>query len=98
MTLYLDPTDSIEPLIANASLSVAAFDLFLTHHGAITQFTFSGDGHLPGAFDELRWGETYADVTPFLRAEVPEPISLSLLALGLLGIALARRQRSPARG
>lgn len=98
LRLYMDPSDSIEPIAADALVSVASSDLLLTHHGAITQFTFSGDGHLPGAFDELRWGETYADVTPFLRAEVPEPIALSLLALGLLGIALARRQRSPARG
>lgn len=98
LRLYMDPSDSIEPIAADALVSVASSDLLLAHHGAITQFTFSGDGHLPGAFDELRWGETYADVTPFLRAEVPEPISLSLLALGLLGIALVRRQRSPARG
>lgn len=95
--LYMDPTGSTEPGAADAMVSVAGSDLFITHHGAITSFTFSGAGHMPGAFDELRWGDTFADVTPFLRNEVPEPVSLSLMALGLAGIAMARHRRRPAR-
>jgi PEP-CTERM motif len=43
-----------------------------------------------GAFsvDEIRWGETYADVTP-----VPEPASISLMAAGALLLASAIRRR-----
>ncbi|HEY0857649.1 MAG TPA: PEP-CTERM sorting domain-containing protein [Albitalea sp.] len=94
VTLYLDPVDSIEAnYLPAASLAVAASDLHITHHGAITQFTFSGAGHLPGAFDELRWGDTFADVTPFVTPQIPEPSTVSLLALGLAGIVLLRRRR-----
>lgn len=79
VSVHLDPVDSIE---ANhtpaASISVADSDLLITHHGVLSEFTFSGAGHIPGAFDELRWGDTLADVTPCLSAEVPEPSSLSL--------------------
>ncbi|CAG1017838.1 hypothetical protein BURC_02536 [Burkholderiaceae bacterium] len=98
VTLYLDPVDSIEAnYVPAASLAVAASDLHITHHGAFSQFTFSGAGHVPGAFDELRWGDTFADVTPFVTPQIPEPSTVSLLALGLAGIALMRRRRQVPR-
>jgi len=87
VSLFLDPTDSIESnYIPAASIAVATSDLFITHHGAYTGFTFSGAGHVPGAFDEVRWGDTFADVTPFVT--VPEPAALPLFAAGLLGMIL----------
>jgi hypothetical protein len=94
VSVYLDPVDSIEANYAPAaSISVANSDLGITHHGALSQFTFSGGGHIPGAFDELRWGDTFADVTPFLSVQVPEPSVLSLLLLSLAGLSIARRRR-----
>jgi hypothetical protein len=91
VTLYIDPTDSIEGNYV-AAASVAIEDLFITHQGTLSSFTFSGGGHIPGAFDEVRWGETFEDVTPFLDGTVPVPVPLALLAIGILGIAIARRR------
>lgn len=90
--LYLDPTDSIEGnYTPAASIDVANSDLFISHHGGIANFTFSGAGHLPGSFDELRWGDTFADVTPF-GTSVPEPGLLALVILGGAGAAYRRRR------
>jgi hypothetical protein len=46
---------------------------------------FAGNGSTLGVIDEVRLGETYADVTP-----VPEPGALGLMSLGAL-MALKRR-------
>jgi hypothetical protein len=94
VTMYLNPTDSVEANYTPAAqISVPTSDLLIDYQGAITNFTFSGAGHLPGAFDEVRWGETFADVTPFLDPQaVPQPATLSVLALGLVGVALLRRR------
>lgn len=90
--LYLDPTSSIEgDHLPAAMLTAVNSDLFITHHGAISNFTFSGGGHVPGRFDEVRWGDTFADVTPF--QSVPEPASFGLMALGFIGAAVSRRRR-----
>ncbi|MGP1345483.1 MAG: hypothetical protein ACTS3F_02280 [Phycisphaerales bacterium] len=65
VTLYLDPTPGLpEPVNPEAEVIVLTSDLLITHQGAYTQFTFSGSTHTPGAIDEIRWGDTYEDVTP----------------------------------
>jgi hypothetical protein len=88
VTVYLDPTDSIESNWAPAaSIAVGLSDLQITHHGLTASFTFSGGGHVPASFDEIRWGDTFADVTPF----VPEPGTLTLLGVGVAALARSRR-------
>lgn len=90
VSMYLDPTDSVEGNHTPAAVvSVATSDLFISHHGGLANFTFSGGGHVPGRFDEVRWGDTFADVTPF----VPEPTSLTLLGFSMSGLLMGRRRK-----
>jgi hypothetical protein len=89
VSVYLDPTDSIESNWAPAAVvAVNASNLEITHHSAGINFVFSGGDHNPLRFDEVRWGDTFADVTPF----VPEPSTLTLVALATLGICGRRRR------
>lgn len=93
VSVYLDPTvGAPEPGVANVSISVANSDLLITHQGAFTQFTFSGATHIPGAIDEIRWGDLYSDVTPFSRS-IPEPASAMLTGASVIGLLMARRRR-----
>jgi hypothetical protein len=87
VSVYLDPVvGAPEPGMPDAAIAVAASDLFITHHGALSNFTFSGAGHVPGTIDEIRWGDTFADVTP-----VPEPGgSLRMAAAAATLLALRR--------
>ena len=89
VTAYLDPTDSIEANWTPAAVvSAPNSDLFISHHSATANFTFSGAGHVPARYDEVRWGETFADVTPF----VPEPGALLLAAFAMGVMTLGRRR------
>jgi hypothetical protein len=90
VSVFFDPTSYVEPLTPDAQISVAASDLFISHQGAFTNFTFSGAGHVPGGIDEIRWGDTFLDVTPL---SVPEPASFSLLGLSLAGLLMGRHRK-----
>jgi hypothetical protein len=89
VAVFLDPAPGQpEPVIPNVQVSVLQSDLVLSHHGAISNFTFSGATHVPGTIDEIRWGDTFEDVTP-----LPEPKAALPLATGLLALIAARRRR-----
>jgi hypothetical protein len=89
VTVWLDPMDSIEGnWTPAASVGVPAGELLITHHSAFSSFQFDGGGADPGAIDEFRWGDSFADVTHF----VPEPTSLTLLALGVPALLFRRRK------
>ncbi|MBX3434001.1 MAG: hypothetical protein KF847_11825 [Pirellulales bacterium] len=90
VSVFLDPTSSVEgDWTPAAVVSAPNSDLYITHHGGLANFTFSGGGHVPGRFDELRWGETFADVTPF----IPEPAGLTLLGLSIGSLLIGRRRK-----
>ena len=92
VSVFLDPVvGASEPGTPEAQIFVAASDLFITHHGAFTNFTFSGDGHIPGTIDEIRWGDSFTDVTP-----VPEPTA-SLLVGAAVATLFGLRRRAESR-
>jgi hypothetical protein len=90
VTVYLNPTDSIESnWTPEASIGVPTGALSIWGHSAFSSFQFDGGGANPGAIDEFRWGDTFADVTPF----IPEPGTFMLSMIGAAGLLLQRRGR-----
>jgi len=92
VSFFLDPgpDDTAEPA---PSLVVSGVDLNLDSMSANILFTFTGvNPNNPGSFDELRVGSTWGDVAIL---GVPEPATLSLYGLGMIGAWLsARRKRA----
>lgn len=75
--LYVNPTPGApEPTFAAATLN--SLDL-----GTVTGLVLYSTG--AHSLDEIRWGETFADVTP-----VPEPDALPLIAIGGIAVCFAR--------
>lgn len=90
VTVYLNPTSSNEGDWTPAAVVAAPnSQLTISHHGAYSEFHFSGQPIPNGGYDEVRWGETFADVTPF----IPEPASLTLAGLSVAGLLLSRRRK-----
>ncbi len=80
-SLYVNPTLGTEPQIPSASI---------TKQNQLNVDSFRIQSFNPGTLDELRFGTTYADVTPFA---VPEPTSVALVLLGGAGMVGVLRRR-----
>jgi hypothetical protein len=89
--LFVNPTLGVEPLISGASatlLGVTDLSFF-----RLRPFTGANDAansrpYAEFAMDEIRIGDTYADVTPF--TVVPEPSVVALLVVGLAAMMWRR--------
>jgi hypothetical protein len=88
--LFVNPILGVEPNIATADTnSLGAFSFSFNRVRP-----FAGNmqtGHLPAivAFDEVRIGDTYGDVTPF----IPEPSTWALVVLAAAGGLIWKRRR-----
>ena len=91
--LFVNPILGAEPEVAQADVqSLGAFDFSLN-----SVRPFAGNPHSSGyphaelLLDEIRIGETFADVTPF--TPIPEPGVAAMLALGGALLAWRRSRR-----
>jgi hypothetical protein len=90
--MWLDPELGFTPDIANAdaSGSIKSFEADFLQ----IQLEISGSAGV----DEIRLGETFADIAPYTPAvPIPEPDTAQLVSLGLLGLSICVRRRSASR-
>ena len=86
--LWVNPLLSVAPLTNNAVISILSdtnvydFSFDWVRHFAGNPNTGSNQPHAEYHFDELRIGETYADVTPIVPDSSGQPIKLSIGRLG----------------
>jgi hypothetical protein len=92
VSVYLDPVGTVEPGTASAQVSVD--DFVATHMSAITNFVWGAGTEKSTGLDELRVGTAFADVANNLQAyyHIPEPASMVLIGLGMLGLLAVRRK------
>jgi hypothetical protein len=92
ISVFLDPVGNVEPA-PSASVSLGQF---LADRLTLTQFTFNaGDPSAAGRFDELRVGTEFADVgiNTLEFVGIPEPATLSLFAVAIVGFGLTARRK-----
>ncbi len=96
LSLWVDPnpgaTTPSELGVANGTPILTDPNLTV---GTVTQLQLATGQS--GVFDELRIGTSYADVTPVTLTSVPDPATLSLFAIGGLGLIALRHRKTVRR-
>jgi hypothetical protein len=90
--MWLNPELSTTPDIANADAS----GMIRSFEADFLQIQLENSGS--AGVDEIRTGETFADIAPYMPpTPVPEPGTVELVSLGLLGLSICVRRRSDPR-